>query len=68
MSEHETTLWKIGEYWMPKLAALLSLCGSSMIIGEVYQDYQAKRHSRQGLSAVSRVLLFMSLGDMFFST
>lgn len=59
--------WKIFEYWLPKLAALLSLFGSSMIVAEIYQDWQTKRYSRQGLNAVSRALLSMSIGDVFFS-
>lgn len=59
--------WKIFEFLLPKLAALASLLGSSMIIGEVYMDWKAKRHSRTGLSAVSRALLCMSIGDVFWS-
>lgn len=59
--------WKVFEFLLPKLAGLASLLGSSMIIGEVFMDWKAKRHSRTGLSAVSRALLCMSIGDVFFS-
>ena len=59
--------WKIFEYLLPKLAALFSLFGSSMIVAEVYQDWKTKRYSRDGLNAISRALLSMSIGDIFFS-
>jgi len=42
-TEYETTLWLAGEYWFPKLAAILSLIGSTLILAEIYQDYKEQQ-------------------------
>lgn len=58
----------ITEFYLPKVAAVLSMMGSSLIMAEVAQDSLAKHRQRSGgVSAVSRVLVCMSIGDMFSS-
>ena len=71
----------ITEFLLPKLAACLSMIGSSLILAELYQDYRIKnnqcssknhhnnkRHQRRRrLSAVPRCLISMSIGDLLFS-
>jgi hypothetical protein len=52
----------ITEFYMPKVAAALSMFASSVIICEVYQDFTADT-----ATAVSRILLSMSIGDLLFS-
>jgi len=48
---------------VPKFGAALSLLGSMCIIAEVWQDHMRVRGAR----AVSRILLSMSISDIFFS-
>ena len=61
----------VTEFYLPKVAALLSMMGSCLIMGEVGQDIrQSKQQPRRGdfgVSVVSRVLLCMSIGDLFSS-
>lgn len=57
------TFW-INEIIIPKIAAFFSMVGSSIIIGEVIQDWKEKRNK---LGAVARILLAMSIGDFLFS-
>jgi hypothetical protein len=55
----------ITEFYLPKAAALLSMIGSSVIMGEVYQDHVTAASGRK-LPAVSQILLSMSFGDLWF--
>ena len=54
------------EFYFPKLAALLSMLGSCIIIGEIVQDSKAIG-GVSSVGAISRILLFMSMGDIFSS-
>ena len=53
----------VTEFYLPKVAAMLSMMGSSIILGEVIQDMKSSR----GASAISQILLSMSIGDILFS-
>lgn len=48
---------------VPKFAAVLSLLGSSCIIAEVVKDHRSNRGSKP----ICRLLLAMSVSDMFIS-
>ena len=51
------------EVYPPKVAAILSIIGSVLIIAEVVKDMRSSR----GSTATSRILLSMSVGDILYS-
>ena len=50
--------------FLPKFAASLSTIGSFLIIAEIGMDLRA---SRGATTAISRILLSMSVGDVVYS-
>ncbi|CAB9516601.1 expressed unknown protein [Seminavis robusta] len=56
--------FEINEILLPQISAVVSMMGSSLIIGEVVQDWKVQGRN---LGALSRTLLSMSVGDLLFS-
>jgi hypothetical protein len=53
---------------VPKVAAVLSLFGSSMILTELYLDWRGHRQGNKARDgATSRILMSMSISDIIFS-
>jgi hypothetical protein len=50
------------EFYLPKIAASLSMIGSMIVLGEVLHDIRSQKGS-----IVSRIMLSMCLGDILFS-
>lgn len=57
----------VTEFYLPKIAAILSLVGSSLIMAEVGKDIKLLKQQGAILGAVPRILLSMSIGDAFSS-
>ena len=67
MSDADSVIF---EFYLPKIAAILSLAGSSLIMAEVGKDMKLlkqQQHQLGVLGAVPRILLSMSVGDVFSS-
>ena len=61
--------FEINEILLPKIVAMFSMVGSSIIIAEVLKEWKQQRRAGDGksISAVSKTLLYMSISDFLFS-
>ena len=54
--------------YLPKIAALLSIFCSSILVREVLQDFKTTAaNNHGGPSTISRILLSVSVADILFS-
>ena len=71
-----TGIGYVAELYLPKVAAVISIICSSVLISEIVKDYNAGNNGggvggggsqRKTTSAISKILFSISFADLFFS-